>query len=140
MELPGQPACNRISFRSTLVVTRQLILSSLGLLKGLWLAVDEVVHHDDVMPAIIILPRDLISRDPDRRDARVVEFDTDEGEACIARRGRDKTREDPFTVAIEILDQGAGFVWFASIWQINVCEDHAEATDRRWRKPRWSQG
>src|SRR6476646_10281913 len=87
------------------------------------------------MLAIIIFPRDRISRDPDRRDGRVVELDTDEGEAGVARRGGDKTREDPFASAIEVLDQGAGFVWFASIWQINVCEDYAEATDRRWRSP-----
>ena len=60
-------------------------------MKGLGLAVDEVIHHDDVMPAIIIRTRGLTSRNPDRRDARVVEFDTDEGQACIARRGRDKT-------------------------------------------------
>ena len=121
------------SFRSAFYPAAHLIL--VRLLKGLWLAVDEVIHHDDVMLAIIILPRGLIGRDPDRRDARVVEFDTDEGQACIARRGRDKTAEDPLAVAIEILDQRAGFVWLASIWQVNVCEDHAEASDRCWRSP-----
>ncbi len=30
--------------------------SHLPLLKELWLAVDEIVHHDDVMPAIIVRP------------------------------------------------------------------------------------
>ena len=46
-----------------------------------------------------------------------------------------KLAEDPLTIAIEILDQGAGLVRFPSIWQVNVCEDHAEATDRCWRSP-----
>ena len=87
------------------------------------------------MPAIIIRARGLIGRDPDRRDARVVEFDTEEGQASIAGRGRDKTAEYPLTVAIEILDPRAGLVWFPSIWLVNVCEDRAEASDRCWRSP-----
>ncbi len=64
------------------------------------------------MSAIIIRTRGLTGRDLDRRDARVVEFDPDEGQACIAGRGRDKTAEYPLTVAIEILDPRAGFVRF----------------------------
>jgi len=60
-----------ISFRSTLVAIRQLILLSLAsgiiylvngtrLLKRLWLAVDEVIHHGDVVPAVIIHSRRLV--------------------------------------------------------------------------------
>ncbi len=40
-----------------------------------------------------------------------------------------------FPLTIEILDQRAGLVWFASIWLVNVGEDHAEARDRCWRSP-----
>lgn len=67
---------------------------SLPLLNKLWLAVDEVIHHDDIMPAIIIRPRGNVACFyPDRRDARVVKHDAEEGQAPIARRGRDKTTE-----------------------------------------------
>ena len=118
-----------ISLRSTLVAARQLILFSLDsmglavavrlggtsivstveshllLVKRLWLAVEEVIHHDDVMLAIVIRPRgDVAARDPDRRDARVVKHDAEEGKAPIARRGRNETAEDQPAVSIEVLD------------------------------------
>jgi hypothetical protein len=103
-ELPGT------SVRSTLVVTRQLVLFSLGSmgwavafrlggasivssvefhflsLNDLWLAVDEVVHHDDVMVLIVIRPRGNVAGfDQDRRDAGVVKLDPEEGQVSIAR-------------------------------------------------------
>ena len=60
--------------------------SHLRLLKDLWLAVDEVVHHDDVMLAIVIRPRgNVAGLDPDRRDAGVIKLDAEEGQASIAR-------------------------------------------------------
>ncbi len=97
----------------------------------LWLAVDKVIHHDDVMFAIIILPRgNVAGRDPDRRDACVVEHDTEEGQASIAWRGRDRTAKYQLTAAVEILDQRAALLYFPSIWLVNVCEDRAEASDR----------
>jgi hypothetical protein len=99
------------SVRSTLVVTRQLVLilvSFYGLrpfafrlggasivssvefhfrsLNDLWLAVDEVIHHDDVMALIVIWPRGNVAGfDQDRRDAGVVELDPEEGQVSIAR-------------------------------------------------------
>jgi hypothetical protein len=52
----------------------------------LWLAVDEVVHHDDVMLAIVIRPRgNVAGRNPNRRDAGVIKLDAEEGQASIAR-------------------------------------------------------
>ena len=64
------------------------------LLKKLWLAVDEVVHHHDVMLAIVIRPRgNVAGRNPNRRDAGVIKLDAEEGQASIARRGRNETAE-----------------------------------------------
>ena len=65
--------------------------SHLPLLKELWLAVDKVVHHDDVMVAIIIRPRGNVAGfDPDPCDARVVKHDAEERQASITRRGGDE--------------------------------------------------
>ena len=48
-------------------------------LVGLWLAVEKVIHHDDVVLIIIIRPRGYVAgRDPDPRDARVVKKDAEE--------------------------------------------------------------
>jgi len=149
-----------ISLRSTLVAARQLILfpldsmglavafrlggpsivstvkSHLLLVKKLWLAVEEVIHHDDVMLAIVIRPRgNVAARDPDRCDARVVKHDAEEGEAAIARRSRHETAEYQPAVAVEVLDQRAGvsvsalYPRSAAIWLVNVCEDCTEAAD-----------
>jgi hypothetical protein len=73
-------------------------------MKGLWLAVDKVIHHDDVSLFIIIRPRrDVAGCDPDPRDARVVKHDAEEGKAPIARRGRNETAEDQPAIHVEIL-------------------------------------
>ena len=54
--------------------------SHLHLLKDLWLAVDEVVHHDDVVLLIIVRPwGNVAGLDPDRRDAGVIKLDAEEG-------------------------------------------------------------
>ena len=99
--------------------------------ENVWLAVDKVIHHDDVMFAIIILPRGNVAGfDPDRRDTCVVELDTEEGQASIAWRGRDRTAKYQLTAAVEILDQRAALLYFPSIWLVNVCEDRAESSDR----------
>src|SRR6266576_3519554 len=61
------------------------------LLNGLGLAIDEVIHHDDVMLAIIIRSRGNVAGcDPDTGDACVVKHDAEEGEASVTRRGRDE--------------------------------------------------
>ena len=68
--------------------------SHLLLVNELWLAVDEVVHHDDVMLAIVVRPRgNVAGRDPNRRDAGVVKLDREEGQVSIARCGRNGTNE-----------------------------------------------
>ena len=59
--------------------------SHLHSLKDLWLAVDEIIHHDDVMVLIVIRPRGNVAGfDHDRRDAGVVKLDPDEGQVSIA--------------------------------------------------------
>src|SRR5258705_14024195 len=75
---------------------------SSSLRSRLRLAVDEVVHHDDVMPAIVVLPRyDVPARDPYPRDPGIVEDDTEERQAAIARRRRNEAAEqEPFVVAL----------------------------------------
>src|SRR3954447_20039681 len=111
--------------------------SHLHLLKQLWLAVDEVVHHDDVMvPIIIRSRRDIAGLDPDPRDARVVKYDAEERQVSIAGRSRDETAEQQVAVNAEVLDQRAGVTVPAfharavTIWLVNVCEDRAEGSDR----------
>ena len=83
-----------VAFRlgGTSIISR--VESHLYLLNDLGLAVDEVVHHDDVMLAIVIRPRgNVAGLDPDRRDAGVIKLDAEEGQASIARRGRNETTE-----------------------------------------------
>ena len=80
----------------------------LHLLKKLWLAVDEIVHHDNVMVPIIGRTRGYVTGlDPDRRDAGVVKHDAKEGEASIARRRWNEAGEDEFVVFVEVLDARA---------------------------------
>jgi len=104
--------------------------------KELWLTVEEVVHHDDVMAAIVIRSRgNVAGRDLDGCDARILKHDAEEGQTTIARRGRDETAEYQFAVPIEVLDQRAGAAVSAlraraaAIWLVNVCKDRAEASD-----------
>ena len=80
----------------------------LHLRKKLWLAVDEVVHHDNVMVPIIVRTwGNVTGLDHDRRDAGVVKHDPEEGEASMARRRRNETGEDEFVVPVEVLDARA---------------------------------
>ena len=59
-------------------------------MERLRLAVEKVVHHDDISLLIIIRPRsDVATRDPHPGDARIAKDDAKEGQACIARRGWD---------------------------------------------------
>ena len=106
------------------------------LVKGLWLAVDKVVHHNDVVLLIIIRPRGNVAGcDSNPRDARVLKHDAEEGKAPIARRGRNEAAEQKFAVRVEVLHQRTGpavsllLSRTAPIRLINVCEDRAEATD-----------
>src|SRR5687767_11392345 len=63
--------------------------------QGLGLAVEKVVHHDDVVFLIIIRPRgDVAGGDPDPGDASIVKHDAEEGQGPIAWRGWDDTLED----------------------------------------------
>ena len=112
-------------------------ISEAGQGQGLWLAVDEVIHHDDVLFPIIIRPRgDVAARDPHPGDARVVKHDAEEGQAPIARRGRDEAAEQQLAVGVEVLHQRAGptvsalLARPAPIRLVNVREDRAEASDR----------
>ena len=68
--------------------------SHLLLVNELWLAVDEIVHHDDVVLLIVVRSRgNVAGRDPNRRDASIVKLDTEKGQVSIARRGWNETAE-----------------------------------------------
>ena len=68
--------------------------SHLLLVKELWLAVDEIVHHDDVVLLIVVRSRgNVAGSDPNRRDAGIVKLDAEKGQVSIARRGRNETAE-----------------------------------------------
>ena len=104
------------------------------LLLRLWLAIEEIIHHHDVMCPIIIRPRSSIAaRDPHSGDARVAIDDAEEGNTSIAWRGRDKAAEEQPAVGAEALDFRAGLTvavfvaGSASIRQVYVREDRAEA-------------
>src|SRR4029077_3828657 len=63
--------------------------------------------------------------------------DAKEGQACIARRGRDEAAKEQIAVSAKGLDQRAGLTvsmllgWPAPIRMVNVCEDRAEPGGRR---------
>ena len=103
----------------------------------LWLAVDKVIHHHDVLILIIIRPRRRVAgRDPNPRDKRVVKHDAEEGKTPIARRSRDETTEQHLAVGAEVFNQRARATVSsllarpAPVRLVNVCEDRAEAGDR----------
>ena len=101
----------------------------------LWLAIDEVIHHDDIMTRVVIRPRSNVSGlDLDRSDACVIELHGEEGQVSIARGSRNETGEQQSAISVEVLDERARpavvdtRAWPA-IWLINICEHRAEASD-----------
>ena len=59
--------------------TMQALSQRFCRLVGLWLAVEKVIHHDDVVLIIIIRPRGYVAGcDPDSRDAGVFKKDPEE--------------------------------------------------------------
>ena len=103
--------------------------------KGLWLAVDKVIHHHDVVashhhpapgPTLPVVIRT-------RAMSGVVKHDAEEGKTRIARRSRDETAEQHLAVGAEVLNQRAGatvsslLAGPAPVRLVNVCEDRAEA-------------
>src|SRR5512141_3148726 len=107
-------------------------------MERLRLAIEEVIHHDDVMRPIIIRPRrSIAARDPNSGDARVVKDDAEERKTSISRRGWGKATEEQPAVGAEALDQRAGFavsVFIAGpapIRQVKVREARTEPGGRR---------
>ena len=105
------------------------------LVSGLWFAVDEIVHHDNVVLAIIIRTRGRVRFDADLSDARVLKHDAKEGEAAIAWRRRDRAAEKQPAIVVKVLDHGAMitlelFALVTAIRLIDICEDRAETRNR----------
>ena len=101
-----------------------------------WLrfAVQEIIHHDDVMCSIVIWPRGSIAACYSYSgDACVAKDEAEEGKTSVAWRGWNKATEDQPSVSAEALDARAGLTVAvfiagpASIRQVNVREDCAEA-------------
>ncbi len=99
------------------------------LVRHLRLAVDEVVHHHDVMLSVVVHPGSHVTRcDPYFRDARIGENHAEERLARVAGRGRYVTTKDQsavFTKDVEL----RGRTTPASVWLINVGEDGAKCVD-----------
>src|SRR5262245_15976696 len=138
-----------------LIVSRQLVLFSLGLwvsrcvqvgrrlhsiydksppqlVKQLWFAIDEIVHHNDVMLFVVVRPGcNVTGLDAHSCDACVVKDNAEEGQAVGVRRGRDEAGEYQVTVFVEVLEPGAGA---PAAWGVYVCKDCAEAAHGCWLK------
>jgi hypothetical protein len=57
-------------------------------------AVDKVIHHDDVIFAVIVWTRDSVSlRDPHAGDPSIIEFHAEERETSVAGAGGNITTE-----------------------------------------------
>ena len=99
-------------------------------MKGLWLAVDEVVHHDDVMPPVVVGSRQGIAgADADERDACLVEQHANEGKARLAfRRWRFRPVKE---IAVHAVEQHLcrGAVAPFAVLLIDVGEDDAREED-----------
>src|SRR5262245_40561431 len=72
-------------------------------LVGLWLAVEKVIHHDNVHFPIIRARSYVAGCDPDSRDDRFIKENAKEGKAGIAWRSRNETAEYQFAVAVKVL-------------------------------------
>ena len=121
----------------------RLARASIGSLRGispsvseeLWLPVDEVVHHDNVMvPIVIRTGGHVAGLDADRCDAGVIEHDAEEGLVSIAWRSRNGTAEQQSAVSIEVLDERVRPAVAeprarTAVWLINICEHRAEGSD-----------
>src|SRR6266516_481159 len=96
--------------------------------QGLRLAVDEVVHHDEVLRAVRAdigarrAQRGFATRDQDPGDDRGVEYRADEGEPLSAEMGRRCDAGELDTVRVEVLHPRSGRL-------VDVGEHHAEALD-----------
>src|SRR5215217_7687419 len=104
----------------------------------MWLSIDEIVHHDDVAPPVIVRTRsDIAGNNPDTGDLRVIELDPEERKTSIPRRGRDKTAEQQTAISAEKLHQGtcvtipAFVTWTTAVWFVHVSKNRAKAGDGR---------
>ena len=126
----------------TLTVSASLRVQRGLLLIGLWLAVDKVIHHHDVLVHIVIRARRGIAGcDPHARDQRLIEDNTKKRKARIPGRSRHETAEQDLAVGAEVFNQRARstissfFARSTSVRLVNICENRAEATHRCRHRP-----
>jgi len=100
------------------------------------LAINKIIHHDDVIFAVIIRSwRRVAGCDSHASYPSIVEYDAEERQIPITWRRWDKTAEQQFAISAEKLHQRAGstvavfFAWATPIRLIDVSEDCAEATN-----------
>src|SRR6266545_1848110 len=120
--------------------SRSLALRICNFLRNrLGLAIDKVIHHDNVIIAVIVRTwSDVACGDSHAGDPRVVIYDAEERQTSIARRGWGKTAEQELAVSIEKCNQRAGsavallFARATPIRLIDVGEDRPEAPYGCW--------
>src|SRR5712692_9551533 len=94
---------------------------------GLWLAVDEIAHHDEVGGAARAhigarrVQGGVAARDQDPGDDRGVEYRADEAEPLGAEPGRSRDAGDLDAVRVEILDTSR------AACPVDIGEYHSEA-------------
>ena len=106
------------------------------------LAVDEVVHHHNVVGHVVVWTwRASACDDPHTCDPGVVELDPKERKTAITRRGRHKTAEQQPAVGTEKLHQRARsaiatlVARTTAIRLIDVSEDHAKTGNNHTNLP-----
>src|SRR5215217_3454099 len=103
-----------------------------SLRKIFWLAIDKVVHYDDVVIAVVVRTwRNIACSDPHTNDPSVAKFDTEERLTPITGRCGYKTAEQELTVDSEKFYERACsaipslFARTTAIWLIDVGENCA---------------
>src|SRR5690349_8809851 len=117
---------------------RRAVDATLGVRQMMWLSIDEVVHHHDVIRFVVVRTGSNIAcGNSHTGDHRVRKLDPEERKTSITGRGRDKTAEQQTPIGTEELDQRtcttvAMFVaWTTAIGLIDVSEDRTEACNGR---------
>src|SRR5437667_408452 len=111
-----------------------------SLRQGLRLAVDEVVHHDEVLGAVRAdigarrVQCSLTAGDQHPGDDRGLEYRTDEGESLSAEMSRRCDACEVDNVRVEILDPRSGCRWAAS-WGRSSCRRARRETCSGCRRP-----
>ena len=117
-------------------------LNSSSLVQGRGFSVKEVVHHYDVLAAIIWPRRRIARNNLHSSDTSIAKDNPEEGQVSVARRSWRGALEKQLAASAEALDHRAGVTvpcpvscsvsWAAAIWGVNVGKNHAKSSGNRW--------